>query len=125
MRVCMHTHMRGVGCYPRKGFGRCGYKVPYLSFTHPALSPFARLPFVPAFSRRHVVSLRNNMFELADRLVGIYKTQNATKSVTINPHELGKAASRAGQQQQQQQQKGAEPALGDVTNAAAAAMETA
>jgi structural maintenance of chromosome 4 len=25
------------------------------------------------------------MFELADRLVGIYKTDNATKSVTINP----------------------------------------
>lgn len=28
---------------------------------------------------------RNNMFELADRLVGIYKTHDATKSVTINP----------------------------------------
>ena len=26
------------------------------------------------------------MFELADRLVGIYKTYNCTKSVTINPH---------------------------------------
>lgn len=25
------------------------------------------------------------MFELADRLVGIYKTQDVTKSVTINP----------------------------------------
>jgi structural maintenance of chromosome 4 len=25
------------------------------------------------------------MFELADRLVGIYKTNNATKSITINP----------------------------------------
>jgi len=32
-----------------------------------------------------VISLRNNMFELADRLVGIYKTNDATKSVTINP----------------------------------------
>lgn len=30
-------------------------------------------------------SLRNNMFELADRLVGIYKTDNCTKSITINP----------------------------------------
>ena len=29
---------------------------------------------------------RSNMFELADRLVGIYKTYNCTKSVTINPH---------------------------------------
>ena len=32
-----------------------------------------------------IISLRNNMFELADRLVGIYKTNDATKSVTINP----------------------------------------
>lgn len=32
-----------------------------------------------------IISLRNNMFELADRLVGIYKTQNTTKSVTVNP----------------------------------------
>ncbi|KAK9109610.1 hypothetical protein Sjap_017670 [Stephania japonica] len=29
--------------------------------------------------------LRNNMFELADRLVGIYKTDNCTKSITIDP----------------------------------------
>lgn len=33
-----------------------------------------------------VVSLRNNMFELADRLVGIYKTQQRTKSVVVDPH---------------------------------------
>ena len=32
-----------------------------------------------------VISLRNNMFELADRLVGIYKTDHATKSVAVNP----------------------------------------
>ncbi|KNC53172.1 SMC4 protein [Thecamonas trahens ATCC 50062] len=32
-----------------------------------------------------VISLRNNMFELADRLVGVYKTNNVTKSVTLNP----------------------------------------
>ena len=30
----------------------------------------------------------NNMFELADRLVGIYKTHDVTKSVTINPKKL-------------------------------------
>ncbi|GAA0146311.1 hypothetical protein LIER_06300 [Lithospermum erythrorhizon] len=42
-----------------------------------------------------IISLRNNMFELADRLVGIYKTDNCTKSITINPGSfevLGKAA---------------------------------
>lgn len=32
-----------------------------------------------------VISLRNNMFDLADRLVGIYKTDQRTKSVTIDP----------------------------------------
>ncbi|XP_034945801.1 structural maintenance of chromosomes protein 4-like [Chelonus insularis] len=31
-----------------------------------------------------VISLRSEMFELADTLVGIYKTHNATKSVTVN-----------------------------------------
>ncbi|CAK8682655.1 unnamed protein product [Clavelina lepadiformis] len=32
-----------------------------------------------------IISLRNNMFEVADRLVGIYKTDNCTKSATIEP----------------------------------------
>jgi len=32
-----------------------------------------------------IISLRNNMFELADRLVGIYKTNDCTKSVAIDP----------------------------------------
>ena len=35
-----------------------------------------------------IISLRNNMFELADRLIGIYKTHNCTKSVTINPAKI-------------------------------------
>lgn len=33
-----------------------------------------------------IISLRNNMFELADRLVGIYKTQDTTKTIAIEPH---------------------------------------
>mmetsp|Transcript_8389 Transcript_8389/g.12204 ORF Transcript_8389/g.12204 Transcript_8389/m.12204 type:complete len:185 (+) Transcript_8389:191-745(+) len=37
-----------------------------------------------------IISLRNNMFELADRLVGIYKTSNCTKSITINPRAFSK-----------------------------------
>lgn len=28
------------------------------------------------------------MFELADRLVGIYKTDNTTKSITIDPYNI-------------------------------------
>ena len=35
-----------------------------------------------------IISLRSNMFELADRLVGIYKTHNCTKSATINPGKI-------------------------------------
>lgn len=35
-----------------------------------------------------IISLRSNMFELADRLVGIYKTHNTTKSVAINPNSI-------------------------------------
>eukprot|EP01083_Nonionella_stella_P085243 236257_1 len=33
-----------------------------------------------------IISLRNNMFEIANRLVGIYKTNNASKSITIDPN---------------------------------------
>merc|ERR1712238_453197 len=39
-----------------------------------------------------IISLRNNMFGLADRLVGIYKTENCTKSVTIDPKAFSIAA---------------------------------
>ena len=54
-----------------------------------------------------IISLRNNMFELADRLVGIYKTDNSTKTVTINPAEftVGGAATTAGGGEGQEQQQ--------------------
>lgn len=56
-----------------------------------------------------IISLRNNMFELADRLVGIYKTNNCTKSVTIDPKAFGKDGGR-----------GSRPkGLADATNKAA------
>ena len=32
-----------------------------------------------------IISLRNNMFELANQLVGVYKTYNTTKSITLIP----------------------------------------
>ena len=46
-----------------------------------------------------VISLRNNMFELAARLVGVYKVNHMTKSVTIDNKDY---IARRGQQQQQQ-----------------------
>ena len=33
-----------------------------------------------------IISLRNNMFELAERLIGIYKTYDCTKNVAIDPN---------------------------------------
>ena len=36
------------------------------------------------------------MFELADRLIGIYKTNDVTKSVAINPKEFTVPAAGAG-----------------------------
>ncbi|QPG74056.1 hypothetical protein FOA43_001377 [Brettanomyces nanus] len=35
-----------------------------------------------------VISLRNNMFELAERLVGIYKVNNLTRSVTLENQDM-------------------------------------
>ncbi|KAI5119782.1 hypothetical protein M0805_009253 [Coniferiporia weirii] len=35
-----------------------------------------------------IISLRNDMFELSHRLIGIYKTSNATRSISINNHAL-------------------------------------
>jgi hypothetical protein len=57
-----------------------------------------------------IISLRNNMFELADRLVGIYKTDNTTKTVTINPGEfvVGPGGAAAGAKAHEQQQQGQE-----------------
>ena len=59
------------------------------------------------------ISLRNNMFELADRLTGVYKTHNVTKTITISPSAF--AATLSGLP--------APPsnALGDATNTAVAA----
>ena len=46
-----------------------------------------------------VISLRNNMFELAARLVGVYKVNHMTKSVTIENKDY--IVRRGGQQQAQ------------------------
>ncbi|SBS84605.1 chromosome condensation protein, putative [Plasmodium ovale curtisi] len=35
-----------------------------------------------------VISLRNQMFELCDRMIGIYKTNDITKCITLNPGKL-------------------------------------
>lgn len=51
-----------------------------------------------------VISLRNNMFELAARLVGVYKVSHMTKSVTIENKDY--IIGRRPPPQQQQQQLG-------------------
>ncbi len=47
-----------------------------------------------------VISLRNNMFELAARLVGVYKVNHMTKSVTIENRDYVIRPGGSGQQQQ-------------------------
>ena len=41
-----------------------------------------------------IISLRNNMFDLAQTMVGIYKTWDVTKTVTINPQAVQKELKR-------------------------------
>ena len=38
-----------------------------------------------------IISLRNNMFELANKLVGIYKIHDTTKTISLNPNDIIKA----------------------------------
>ncbi|ORY84389.1 RecF/RecN/SMC protein [Protomyces lactucae-debilis] len=40
-----------------------------------------------------VISLRNNMFELSARLIGIYKTSNMTRSISLENKEIERASS--------------------------------
>jgi len=54
----------------------------------PALPPALALQERTKDAQFIIISLRNNMFELADRLVGIYKTHDVTKSITINPKKI-------------------------------------
>ncbi|GMH76872.1 hypothetical protein TL16_g07223 [Triparma laevis f. inornata] len=61
-----------------------------------------------------VISLRNNMFELADRLVGIYKTSNSTKTVAINPRAFGKGKTVG--LEEGEGEVGEQVVLGDRTN---------
>ena len=35
-----------------------------------------------------IISLRNNMFDLADKLVGVYKTHDKTKTINLEPLKL-------------------------------------
>ncbi|EGT45235.1 CBN-DPY-27 protein [Caenorhabditis brenneri] len=42
-----------------------------------------------------IISLRNQMFELGNRLVGIYKTEGSTKNIVINPEMIEQRSKRA------------------------------
>lgn len=64
-----------------------------------------------------IISLRNNMFELADRLVGIYKTNNCTKSVTINPRSYTRKSKERSSTDKQQGASSLSTPFKDKTNA--------
>ena len=57
------------------------------------------------------------MFELADRLVGIYKTYDATKSITINPKKFDDAVNGHRVSVEESSSKAlVRPVLADSTN---------
>ena len=58
---------------------------------HDSQSPSKALKDAAQMARNSqfiIISLRNNMFELADKLVGIYKTHDVTQTITINPNAM-------------------------------------
>jgi structural maintenance of chromosome 4 len=61
-----------------------------------------------------IISLRNYMFELAEKLVGIYKVDDCTRSVTITPRDF----EQQHQQQQHQQQQQSQPVAAAPQSAA-------
>ena len=63
-----------------------------------------------------IISLRNNMFDLANRLVGIYKTHDVTKSIAVNPKKIMKDAIALKLKHARDHRVGSS-ALSDVTNA--------
>jgi structural maintenance of chromosome 4 len=112
-RLQERVHRYVVGCL---GLGEKRARVHLFFVSRPAPTVvFSHLPALPHQKKQTtvghyikertknaqfvIISLRNNMFELADRLVGIYKTDNATKTVAINPGEfcVGAAAAAAAQ----------------------------
>ena len=42
-----------------------------------------------------IISLRNNMFELADKMVGIYKTHDVTQTITVCPNQIANRLQQA------------------------------
>ncbi|EUB57814.1 Structural maintenance of chromosomes protein 4 [Echinococcus granulosus] len=77
-----------------------------------------------------IISLRNNMFELADRLVGIYKTHNITKSIALDCASLSRrleaaVAARLGTKIQNNSDKQCVPPKQEETGRLVTAMETA
>jgi len=56
------------------------------------------------------------MFELADRLVGIYKTHDTTKSVTINPKLFTNSVAGVKMPSDNTVVSNDRPVLGDATN---------
>ncbi|CAI7721045.1 structural maintenance of chromosomes protein 4, putative [Plasmodium vivax] len=52
-----------------------------------------------------VISLRNQMFELCDRMIGIYKTNDITKCITLNPGRFqGGAADPANEDEEEEEE---------------------
>lgn len=92
-------------------------KVNPTSECHVNVSPFSKVHPFPFFcldaqnAQFLIVSLRNFMFEVADRLVGIYKTNNCTKSVTINPQQFANPSQADDDETNEKNEEGEQMAL--------------
>ena len=69
-----------------------------------------------------IISLRNNMFELANRLVGIYKTHDTTKSVTINPRAFEGSLQEVAVAQESKQEEGPRKKAARTTSSTASSL---
>ena len=111
--IAHYIKVRGCPCAP------CVVPYAVLLLLLPTASPSLTFGFYQERTKNAqfvIISLRNNMFEIADRLVGIYKTNDITKSVTINPKTFQNATAT---QAKVSAPREAGPALGDRTNTVA------
>jgi len=53
-----------------------------------------------------IISLRNNMFDLADKLVGVYKTSDQTKAINLAAGKLLAKRQAAQEQKKEMMKKG-------------------
>ena len=62
-----------------------------------------------------IISLRNNMFQLSNQLVGVYKTFNTSKTIAICPQKIAKKIERKNELQRKYEEKRHQEKMQDQT----------